>query len=419
MADSLTDALNDPVVGPSNQMKSDTFRRLVALGGVGLLGGAGLRIGQAAGEAFGGHYEPTPAPTESYIRVPVPVGGRRRESPLKAAAAGVAAALRKEAADPPVTPTPPATPGVGAYAADALGAIKPPGGEQSFIGGALFPHNARSAWDMPGVMPLAVAGGTLAAYGGYHAVDSFLDKRHKANTDAELEAARDRYHQTLTGGHKAAAAPLPDPTVPPTLQPAQGPPAAPIGSSNLTGTAETPKTEEDEGAGLISGPEAIEKGAAAKLDLLADKCASVYGATGGAYLTMLGLAGAGAGLATYHYTKEHSPTKGIQDAINRRREQLAAESPTPVLAVPYPVKPDRERQEQAMSSPFGKVPKFASSLASSADAVLGGLRERRQFYQNQMLTAQNGGKPPGGKAPAKPAPPAPPQLPSVVNKTGG
>jgi hypothetical protein len=100
-------------------------------------------------------------------------------------------------------------------------------------------------------------------------------------------------------------------------------------------------------------------------------------------------------IAAYNYTKRHSRAKSIRDAIRRRAEQLQADSPAPIIAIPRPIK-------------------AADGIAAAAQSTVDRFKQQDAAAVQRILGAGQDQKP-------KPAPavkPAPPAAPSAARNLG-
>jgi hypothetical protein len=150
--------------------------------------------------------------------------------------------------------------------------------------------NPGSWW---GAYPLSVGAGAAGAYGGWKLTDVLLDRRRKAQVKSELEKAKKEYEEALAGRSK-------------------------LGQQldelydNLEKQANT--------ADYVGPPLGI---------------AALYAL----------LAGGGAGVAAYNFTKKRNPAKIKEKAKAQYRAERFNRRPPPILARPVPVEVQDESEE--------------------------------------------------------------------------
>jgi hypothetical protein len=246
----------------------------------------------------------------------------------------------------------------------ALGTMRAPGTRPGWAHSLLSGWGESSPGHMPWVYPAGVAAAGAGLYGGYKLTDWLLDRARKHEISSELERARKEYQEAMLGqyaGQKAASA---DP-----------------------------------------------------LDALFEKQAAVWGPLAGMGLLGMGTIGLASGMGAYHWARDRSKTRALEEAIRRRQEALFAQAPRPIVAIPTPHQvgtpplPGEEEDEE------DGLPK-AASLAQAADGVLRRFQAQKQQAAQHWQTLING-PPKGGERAQKPQPPQPPQLPTLAGAYAG
>jgi hypothetical protein len=347
---------------PYNVLRAETLRNLgvTARGAAGV--GAAVRGAGGLLDLIRGTVGPAPKLPVRQQVVTVPIPRRDEERHKYGAFQAIAAAAAKQAE----APLSPGT-SLAGRALDAAGGLKAPGESPGLLRDAFWNFSARTPGAMGWALPAGVAmiGGGL--YAGHKLTDMALNYAKGREDDSELDAARRRYEAALRGGAKTAAA------------------------------------EANPYPGLDRAFDALEKSASWQ-DLIS-QATGTYALTAG---TLAALAGAGA----YNYTRSHAEDKAVNEALQRRREQLFAAGPPPIVAVPEEIEEERPRGLAALRHHLGRgaLPKVAN-LAASTNAVMARLQARTQAIRQQTLQALGvQPEPPPDRKPAEVVPPRPPSV---------
>lgn len=190
-------------------------------------------------------------------------------------------------------------------------------------------------WYLPG-LTLAGVGGLA---GGYRLMDVLMDKKRKADLEAEILAAKDDYHRALLDQYDPAMVPSAD-TMPDEPLPAKTV-NAPAGAAKLRLKSAELQTDLDALANQV------EKVGAEKAAMpnWANKGLGVYG-------TIAALLALGSGTAAYNYTKKRSTNRLLEDSLRQRERDRWSRRPPELYAIPTPVKLTRGGD----LAPTGKAP---------------------------------------------------------------
>lgn len=169
-------------------------------------------------------------------------------------------------------------------------------------------------WYWPGML----GGGLAATYGGYKLMDHLFNRRRKADTQSELEEARNQYRQSLLANYDPA---------------------------HVHSAATMPKFASDQRVQkaldqLADKVEALNFGELQK-SALWDWLKPSEGTVGG-YMGMAALLGLPAAWMAYHATKARSPGKIMEEAIKARERDRWAARPPEVMIMPTPVRLNRQ-----------------------------------------------------------------------------
>jgi hypothetical protein len=346
---------------PYNVLRAETLRNLgvTALGAAGI--GAAVRGAGGLMDLIRGTTGAAPKLPVRHQVVTVPIPRRDEERRKYGAFQAIAAAAKR--AEAPLAPDL-SLPG---RALDIVNGLKAPGESPGLLRDAFWNFSARTPGAMGWAIPTGVAmvGGGL--YAGHKLTDMALNYAKGREDDSELDAARRRYEAALRGGAKTAAA------------------------------------EVNPYPGLDRAFDALEKSASWH-DLLS-QATGTYALTAG---TLAALAGAGA----YNYTRSHAEDKAVNEALQRRREQLFAAGPPPIVAVPEEIEEERPHGMAALRHHLGLgAPRKVANLAVSTNAVMARLQARTQAIRQQTLQALGvQPEPPPDRKPAEVAPPRPPSV---------
>ena len=162
-------------------------------------------------------------------------------------------------------------------------------------------------WTLPGL----VAAGGGGIYGGYKTMDFLMQNKRKADLEAEIAAARDRYHRALIDQYNPANVP----------------------------SAEQVPTLDKRSELLRDLGKAVDTIQEAAADF--GKQADWKDNTIGLLATIGGLLAGGAGMASYNWAKSRSTQKLLEDAIKARERERYARRPPEIYAVPQPVRLSR------------------------------------------------------------------------------
>jgi hypothetical protein len=342
--------------GANDILQAEAMRRVLQLALFSGTAGVGARalqgIGDFVGRAAG--RDPKPAARPLALPIPVPVTlPRRRKSAQAADEPGPLGRLAR-------------------YITTQVPWMHQPG----TLSGWQNPNMADKSW----VYPAGAAAAAGGLYGGYKLTDFILDRTKKREQESELERARRDYQEALMGQYPPKAASAGDALD--ALYEASREKRANLVTRTLAGLPETV-------AGELP-PWLV-----------------------GTALTGMGTLAVGSGLASYNWARDHSQTKALEEAIRRRQEQLAAQSPPSLMAVPVPHPRGRHPELPDEDDELAKE----GSLATAADGVLQRLQSRRQQAMQQWRELING--PDKSREQAKPQPPQAPQLPSLAGLISG
>lgn len=210
----------------------------------------------------------------------------------------------------------------------AAAEIPPMEGDHGLLarGARSIPHVVGGSWtanhfSKPWFLPAAIGATGLGLYGGYKGVRGILNSRRKADREAELLQAKKEYRDALvdqyTAGSKTAGA-----------------------ADDLAHDLE--ELSQEKAAGGL---------------------ADVGGTTLGAYLAAAGLLAAGAGAATYSYTKSQAPESRLAKAIEQRERLRWTTRPPEIYAVSRAKQPQALKAEEDEQELAGKTPVPTSKLA--------------------------------------------------------
>lgn len=343
-----------------NAIRHAELKKLLAMGGMATLAGAGI----AGTQGLIDLYRRTTTP-------PRQDAGRPRlvRIPYK-----TAEEIAAPVAPAPVPTLPSATLGdrITSTVQRAMGGVNT--GNWGDVKGTLMGAGAASGAEMPWRWPAAAAliGGGMA--GGYAGMSSLVHGSKEREHKHELERARADYESALN-------------TSAPTIKTAA-------------------ENDDDADLGML-------------LDKLYDTAIEKQ-AINSALAAMLGLAltttGATAlltGAATHGYLKQRDGGDPVRKAIEERQARSVSANPPPIYLVPVPAKSDDDKKNEAPSHmPQLPRPKFAATvpLGTAIGAAMSRDAARRSAAAEQTRLMM-GGKPP---APPKPTPPpaapAPPTI---------
>lgn len=172
---------------------------------------------------------------------------------------------------------------------------------------ALRGTNAVTEQHIPWYLPGMVGGGLLGTAGGYFAADKIIDKKRKADLQAEVDAAKEEYQQALLANYQPGQIPVQKHAA------AHGVGVQLDRLADMLGiTVDTP----------------LEK--VANLEQLLGRGLGLYGAVA-LPTAML------AGLASYGYTRERSSDKLLEEALKQRERDRVSRRPPEIVVVPEPV----------------------------------------------------------------------------------
>jgi len=159
------------------------------------------------------------------------------------------------------------------------------------MAGFLDGGSAKTVAGVPWAMPASFAAGAGGLYGGWKLMDYLMDKRRKADVEAEVEAAKKEYEQALLADAES-------------------------------------KVASDLGSDLDELYDAIEK---RSIDIgdLAGQATGMYGIYGGA-------SGLAAALMMYNWGKQRQNRTLLEKALKKRRRILYARQPAALYARPVP-----------------------------------------------------------------------------------
>jgi hypothetical protein len=366
--DALETAIAPAPMDASRAFRADALRTMARIGLGTLAVGGAVRGAQGLFDTASRATAPRPKLPARRQVVEVPVPGEEDDGPAtlagpwKTAALWFAAEKRAEtgAAAAPVAARGLATnQALAPYdkALGSLGANNPHmgAGWKWFWHGNVDPQAPSFAdlpWGIPGLAAAAVGGGLA----GHALAGVPLEAARKKEEEDELAEAKRRYETALAPGGGSALAKL---------------------------AAAAPHAGDPRAAGY----------ALADRLLAAQKRAGLAERAGGLWMLTAGTAAALAGVGAYNWRRSNSPDKALEEALRRRREQLHAAAPPPLVAVPVPAK--------------------AAGLAQAGRGALARYDAQRQRLAQQAAAAlgmgEKGGPPKdqGSKA-------VPPPLPTVV-----
>jgi len=362
MSTGLDTTFTDPGVGHANTVQAEVLRQLLAAGALAGAVGAGARAVKGIHHFLQRNLNP---PRELFRPAPMPLPDEEEKAAavrrLVQTAAACSRALAKQADEDALS-------GTAKSIGHALpGFFQQPGNPAGALPSTFWGHGNETFSGKPWAWPVGVGlvGGGL--YGGWKLVDYLADKLRGHEQESELEDARSRYQKALLGhGNKEAAA-----------------------QDELTDTLD----ELSKCANMFSG-----------------SLAPIFG---------LGLLGLGttmglSGLGAYKLFSDTSQAKAVEDALKRRRAELYANYPMPLIAQPV-----HHEKREAAHLPGLHEHKAARAFAPSTSmntAADSWLQRRRQQQiaswqaQQQALLGDQGKQKEEKPDPNAPTAPLPPTL---------
>ena len=324
----------DPVMAdPHNALKLQAIQKVLALGLLGFGGGAAFKALSGAKDTVQRNLsDPMTLPNRQVV-LPIryPADREKQAAGLEAPAKAIG---------------------------NALGAFHTPGQPRGGLTGAFWGDAATKLHDRGFMLPAMAAALVGGPYLGYKLVGALLNKSRVAESQSEVDAARQEYEQELRNGLLAKSAAADDPLARAFL--------------HVKAADFIPSMNQLLGLALLGG------GTAAGLS----------------------------GLAAYRWGKGSNSGEAMQEALKRREMELYARSPRPVIAVPIP-------EDDSQKSKLPRIQKLleltrikTSSLGSKATQML----NRLQAQAQARAAALN--PPPAAPKKSRPAAPAQPSVPT-------
>jgi len=322
----------DPMSDPHNALKLQAIQKVLALGLLGVGGGAALGALSGAKDTVQRNISPPMSLPNRQVVIPLryPVEREKKADGLAGAAKAIG---------------------------NAAGAFHPAGQPRGGLTGAFWGDSSSKLHDRGFMLPAMAAALVGGPYLGYKAISALLNKSRVAESQSEVDSAKQEYEQELSNGLLAKSAAVDDPLVR-------------AFKHVKAADSVVPSMNQLMGLALLGG------GTAAGLS----------------------------GLAAYRWGKGNNSGDAMEEALKRREMELYARSPRPVIAVPVP-------EDDSQKSKLPRIQKLleltrikSSSLGAKATAVF----NRLQAETKARAAALN----PPPPAPKKPRPAAP-AMPSV------